>query len=238
MSEIDKLKDKAKLLGLDVDLLINEIAGVVSQSIPVPQVDMDYIVDKLRESLPEGGGAEFDAVRVQADIEAKLGKQMEELVGAIKGRLDGIKQEIMAGLDAAIETKLMQYKNEMVAAVRGGMPSNNGGQGGQGETTMPQDRWSQALMVLDRFLDRQDPLANIENLSNIYARLGAVFGGGPDPTTLYRGNQQAFIEGIKVGAKAKGGVVTPSPLLSNQPAEPLTRRVRPTSRIDKIIREL
>lgn len=249
MSEIEKLRQKASLIGLNVDVLLDEMGAAlidrVIAAIPAPEVDLNEVVERLKEFMPaEGSG--FDVVALQTAILEKTGQQMETAFGVLatdlKGRLDAIRQEIFSGLDAGIEAKLLQKKDEMVAAVRGAAGPGSGGQGqGQGQggaLTNPNDRWGIAIQVLDRFLDRQDPLANIENLSNIYARLGNIFGGGPDPTTLYKSNQQIFVEGVKVGARAKGGAANASPLSSDQPAGRSIRRVRPSSRIDRIIREL
>jgi len=238
------------LVGVDVDVLVDEIGTVLTDrviaALPAPQLDLNEIVERLKEFMP-GEGSEFDVVALQTAILERTGEKIETAFGVLatdlKGRLDAIRQEIFSGLDAGIEAKLLQKKDEIVAAVRGAAGPGQGGQGqGQGQggaLTNTNDRWGVALQVLDRFLDRQDPLSNIENLSNIYARLGNVFGGhGPDPTTQYKSNQQIFIEGIKVGARAKGGVVNASPLSSDPPAGRSIRRVRPSSRIDRIIQEL
>lgn len=247
MSEIEKLRQKASLIGVDVDALVDEIGTVlvdrVVQALPAPQVDLNEIVERLKEFMPVGG-PEFDIVALQTTILEKAGERIDEafsvLATDLKERLDVIRQEGRDGLDGAIEAKLLQYKAQLAGAVKEAIGAGSDGKGqGQGlGQGVPGDRWGMALNVLDRFLDRQDPLSNIENLSTIYARLGNIFGGGPDPTTQFKSNQQIFIEGIKIGAKAKGGVANASPLSSSQPAGRSIKRVRPSTHIDKIIRDL
>jgi len=241
MSEIEKLRKAAGVLGIDADVLIEEIGTVLTdrvvQAIPAPQVDLNEIVERLKEFLPEGG-TQFDVVALQTAIEEKVGQKIEtafeSLAGSIKSRLETIREETRTGLDAAIEVKLIQYKDQMVAAVK-----EAGGPGTDGKgVAQSGDRWNMAIQVLDHFLDRQDPLSNIENLSNIYSRLGNIFGGGPDPTTIYKANQQILLEGIKLGAKGKGGGNPAGPLSSNRPAEHSKRPVRVSSKIDRIIQDL
>lgn len=265
MSEIEKLKNKAGLLGIDVDAFIEELVGLIgarvqvntkqlaediAKAMPMPTVDVAQVAAQLKDMLPESAGQALDLVQLRADLETglwgKLETKFNQVAGTLKERLEVIRKEGREGIDAAVEAKLLVYKDQMVAAVKAAR-AEAGGNGGGGHAA-PNDKFGMAVEVIERIMDKQAggdlSLDRIENLSSIYQRLHGLFGGqgGPNPDLQFKTVSEAYLEGRKHQhqwdiEQSKGGK-TISPFRSTPPGGRSGGRRENFSRIDNAIRGL
>lgn len=103
-SQIEKLKGKAKVLGLDVDALLEELVNKVVASLPPPPpVPLDEITEKV-------------AVRVETSVAVKLA----EVLDTLKQTTDGSKPDIttiVQGVASLLQPQIVQASKQAAEAV-------------------------------------------------------------------------------------------------------------------------
>ncbi len=216
--EIEKLRAGAKMLGVDVDVLIKEIAAAVAATMPQTVsptgVNADAIVERVTEKI-EGklGGSLRTAL---SDALEKMDQRYQQLITST------IQSQLVEQL-GAMKQALMQEFSRLLAERQGQAPSGEP----QAEKQQPSPQGVQQSGNTDKVFSLLELLlkANsggdsfVEELKKFVQMREALSsvlntGGAPNSDLLFRANQQAFMEGVKLGAKGKG---SPVPLTSSPP---------------------
>ncbi len=238
--EVEKIRAEImKLVSDELKKTREELAKQIELKIEATNVD--NMVNKVLERIPTS--AAVDELKMTRTITEAV---LESIIGILNKfktefgtQLQNIRDNNSKELEAHKEAILSQVKEAFVEmAGSGSAAGKSGDDGGNNKGGDVIDRLGPLFSLLQPKDDFN--LDNLEKLLTLKQRLDSLFGGqgGPDPGTVYRANQAIFMEGIKIGARAKGVPALPGPKASSPSDGHLNSPGKKSTRINPLITRL
>jgi len=233
-SEFEELVKKAKGIGIDINVImdeldrrteskitliarnvidqvpsikpdIGELATAVAEKIQANQVDIEEVVSKVVEKIPDTGEVERKRVLKEASeqITAFLGKIDQKLEQMVKPLVDAALLDQKDVMLKAVREEMNRRHDEYMAAAEGKTTAGAGKDGkGSRWGGIP---WDTVMPFLEKMVEtNQDPLAGIDRLISLREKMAVFDSPGPNAETQFRASSASFLEGIKLGTRAKG----------------------------------
>lgn len=203
------------------------IAKRIIDSIPSlkPEpVDIDALVEKVQEKV-KIIQADTDAIK-EAVVNAVLARMpdtakverqtlMTDAATQVKEFMGNIEQKIQPLIAPLVREALDEQVNDVVEKLRAEMAQQREdfvkqlkGEGGKAAGgRLGPIPWDQVLPVIQTMVEKdKDPFAAIDSFISMRERLSKLMpeSSGPDVTQQLRVAGQSLIEGVKIGAKARG----------------------------------
>ncbi len=244
-----------KMFAIEAEKMRAEIMKVVSEELKktreelakqielkIEATNVDNMVNKVLERIPTS--AAVDELKMTRTITEAV---LESIIGILNKfktefgtQLENIRDNNSKELEAHKEAILSQVKAAFVEMA--GSSSAAGRSGDDGKNNKGGDVIDRLGPLISLLQPKDDfNLDNLEKLLTLKQRLDALFGGGqggPDPGTVYRANQAIFMEGIKIGARAKGVPALPGPKASSPSDGHLSSPGKKSTRINPLIARL
>jgi len=242
-SEFDKLIKKAKGIGIDINVImdeldrrveskttviarniidqipsikpdIDELATAVAGKIQANQVDIDDVVSKVVERIPDTGEVERQRILKEASeqITTFLGTIDQKIGQLVKPLVEAALLEQKDGMLTAVREEMNRRQDEFIATARGEATKTGDKSDGKGSRWggIP---WDTVMPFLEKMVDnQQDPLAGIDRLISLREKMAVFDPPGLDVSQQFRASSASFLEGIKLGSKTKGVSESKKPL--------------------------
>jgi hypothetical protein len=243
--EFEELKRKCQQYGINIDLILNEaerrvearesaiakriidsipslkpdidaICKTVEANIKAVQVDTDMIknavVKEILARMPDTAAAERQSLMMEA------AQQIKDYMGNIEQKIQPlIRPMVKVALDAEAENLVKQLRDEMAGQRAEFLEQlKAGGPNGKGSGKLGSVPWDQVLPVIEKMVEKdKDPFAGIDAFLNMRERILKLEPSGPDVGQQFNLMGKTLLEGVKLGARAKG--VTDPKKLSSLP---------------------
>lgn len=194
MSELDKLREAGQRFGVDVDGVVNEVAGQIEVRLGT----------KLSQAVE--------------DLKASVAQSLAEMKSNSGGGSGDSEPSVTPGqIRGMIEQQVAGMKDEIIDGFRASLPQDSGGSSGNGKSDLMANLPAIADAIgkinqpqggsLDRAIATLEQ--NIAPLARLQNAMAAMQPPQPSVDSQFRANQNAWMLGFKEGARAqtskKGG---------------------------------
>ncbi|KKN15313.1 hypothetical protein LCGC14_0987350 [marine sediment metagenome] len=174
MSEIDKLRDVAKVAGVDVDALLGELNAT--------------LLEDSRKML----GELVDQIAGQ--VEGKLSQFQDNQQGEIERRVQVALEPVMKMAEEAKAQREAQSQAAQAARPDTSGPGNNSQAGGA-------PAWlGEGLGLLKILIEQGDPVKQLNKVAELRNAFSAFESPGPSPDTVFR----IYADAAKIAARGAG----------------------------------
>ncbi len=205
MSELDRVKKLAASAGIDADALFTDLRDVLLAD------TKEMLSNAMTESQAQFGVMQANSIKEIAGlVDVKLGQFRDAVQEDIGAKLEGQVRDTMAPLlEDAKKLNEVRVKLEEAARAGGGNSSSPNSSNSNGVTQ--QALLTEGLGIVKALIEQGNPVAQLTKMAELRNAFSAFEGQGPTPDTQARLSGSAFLEGLKLGGKAKASPLEEKP---------------------------